>query len=292
MGVFDKLLGRRGPSKGSLSGSQPPRAENVAFLQAIETVSRQDSPENRLALYEAMTKAWFLVPTNQMPAPESPGKHVLQRDTQLSIPIIRDARGKRIVPAFTDEEALAHWSGPSPWFAVQGEAFFQTVAKTEADEIAVNPFRPERPPLRPFGRISRVEFQALAEGMTPRASSQSPTIEMTVEKPQRAFLGMPSVMPRVEIFDALSSTAKLHHAIQGLYFCQLAFEKGAPHGAIAIQFFSGTSQKDIDTSIQALGSAIQPLLETCYFFDFFPSGTDICSSIIGAGKQFYESSAQ
>jgi hypothetical protein len=239
-----------------------------------------------------MTKAWFLVPTNQMPVSGAPGKHVLQHDSQVAIPMIRDASGKRVVPAFTDEEALAHWSGPSPWFAMQGEAFFQSIAKTEADEIAVNPFRPDRPTIRPFGRITRVEFGAMADGMIPQANSQSPTIEMTVRKPQRAFLGTPSVMPPAEIFDALSSTAKLHPAIKGLYFCQLAFENAEPHGAVAIQFFSGTSPRDVDASIQALGSAIQPLLETGYFFDFFPSGTDVCNSIIRAGKQFYEASVQ
>jgi hypothetical protein len=287
MGIFDKLFKRTGPSRGSGPDAQPPRAENLAFVQAIDAVARLDSAENRQTLYEAMSKAWFLVPTNQIPAAGTLGKQVVQSDTRVSIPIIRDAKGKNVVPAFTDEEALAHWSGPSAWFALQGSAFFQGVVTTEADEIAINPFRPGKPMIRPFGRITRAEFQALAEGRIPRADNREGMIEVTVAKPQRVLLGMPAQMPRKDIFDALAEAAKTQPAIRGLYFCQVVFENGLPHGAIAIDFLAGTSTQDCNVSIRALGSAIQPLLTKDYFYDFFPSGMGIADAIMKEGKRFY-----
>jgi hypothetical protein len=292
MGIFDKLFKRTGPSRGSGPDAQPPRAENLAFVQAIDAVSRLDSAENRQTLYEAMSKAWFLVPTNQIPAAGTLGKQVVQSDTRVSIPIIRDAKGKNVVPAFTDEEALAHWSGPSAWFALQGPAFFRGVVTTEADEIAINPFRPGQPMIRPFGRITRAEFQALADDMIPRPDSRDKIMEMTVVKPQRVMIGMPAQMPPNHIFEALAAAARMQPRIRALYFCQIAFQDGKPHGAIVVDFLAETSTEDADICIRALGSTVQPLLAEDYFFDFFPSRISIANAIMEKGKRFYDASIQ
>jgi hypothetical protein len=290
MGVFDKLFRRKGSSSHPSAQSPKARPENLAFLQAMEAVARLDSPDNRQALYRAMLQAWFLVPTSRMPDPGAPGKHVLESDTQVSIPIHRDARGKNIVPAFTDEQALAHWSDASPWFALQGLIFFQGVAGTEADEIAVNPFRPGEKVKRPHGRITRAEFQTLAEGLIPEPRATGNTVQMTAVKPQRVLIGMPAEMPRKEVFDALTSAAKSQTAIRALYFCQIKFAEGAPHRAVAIDFLPGTSPEDADACAHALGSAIQPMLPSGDLFDFFPSGTTLAGAIMKQGKNIYSAS--
>jgi hypothetical protein len=291
MGVFDKLFRRKESSSRPSAESPKARPENLAFLQAMEAVARLDSLENRQALYRAMLQAWFLVPTNQKPT-SGAGKHALESDTRVSIPIHRDARGKNIVPAFTDEQALAHWSGASPWFALQGLIFFQSVIGTEADEIAVNPFRPGEEIIRPFGRITRAEFQALAEGLIPEPRSQGKTMQMTAMKPQRVLVGMPVEMPRKEVFDALTSAAKSQTAIRALYFCQIKFAEGGPHRAVAIDFLAGTSPEAADAGAHALGSAIQPLLPSGELFDFFPSGTTLAGAIMKQGKKIYSASLQ
>lgn len=292
MGVLDKLFKRMGSSSRSAADAPRARPENLAFLQAMEAVAGSDSPENRQALYRTMLQAWFLVPTNQMPGPGAPDQHVLKSDTRVSVPIHRDARGKNIVPAFTDEQALERWTGGSPWFALQGLIFFQSVAGTEADEIAVNPFRPGEKPIRPFGRITRAECQALAEGLIPEPRSQGKTMQMTAVKPQRVLVGMPKEMPGKEVFDALITAAKSQTAIRALYFCQIKFSEGAPHRAVAIDFLPGISPEDADASAHALGSAIQPLLPRGELFDFFPSGTTLADAIIKQGKKIYSASLQ
>lgn len=183
------------------------RANNHAFLQTIEAVAHEDSPENRRLLYEAMLKAWFLVPTKQMPDHLGYGRHALQEDARYSFPIVRDARGKNVIPAFTDEEALAHGIGASPWFAVQGSALFRAVVQTEAHEIAVNPPAVDGRMIRPGGRITRAEFALLAEGKPPRRDSREARIRTTVTEPQRVFLGMPARMPSQGVLEALAATA-------------------------------------------------------------------------------------
>ena len=73
--------------------------------------------------------------------------------------------------AFTDEEALRNWNKTIPWIALQGTAFFQAVDSTEAEEIVINPYEPENPNskmIRPGGRVTRWEFEALAEGRIPK----------------------------------------------------------------------------------------------------------------------------
>jgi hypothetical protein len=292
MGVLDKLFKRKRSSSRSAADAPKARPENLALLQAMEAIARLDSPENRSALYRTMLQAWFLVPTNQMPGPGTSGNHVLESDTRVSIPLHRDAKGKNIVPAFTDEQALEHWSGASPWFALQGLLFFQSVASTEADEIAVNPFRPGEKIIRPFGRITRAEFQALAEGLMPERHPQGKTLKMTTMKPQRVLVGMPAEMPRKEVFEALSSAAKSQPIIRALYFCQIAFAEGAPHRAVAIDFLPGISPEDADAGAHALGSAIQPLLPGGELFDFFPSGTTLADAIMKQGKKIYSTSLQ
>ena len=289
MGIFDKLFKNKGASADSFDTvDAQARGNNLTLLQAMGAIAKLDSPENRRTLYEAMQDAWFLVPTENIPGPAIPGRYVSDGRTPVSFPIINDAYGKKVIPVFTDEEALAYWRGPTPWFALQGTVFFQCVVKTEADEIAVNPPLPGKPLIHATGRITRAEFRALAEGMIPQTTSNKNAIQMEVVKPQKVLLGMPSKMPRIEILDALAEAAKSQPNIRALYFCQIVFADGAPNVAIAIDLLPATPQSQTDNIIGALGSAIQPLLLGSELFDFFASNaTSLVDAIKKAGKAIY-----
>lgn len=228
------------------------------------------------------------MPTENVSGPAIPGRYISDGRTPVSLPIIDDAHGKKVVPTFTDEEALAYWRGATPWFALQGTVFFQCVVKTEADEIAVNPPLLGKPLIRPTGRITRAEFRALAEGMIPQTTSNKNALQMEVVKPQRVLLGMPAKMPRIELLDALAEAAKSQPNIRALYFCQIVFAEGVPHIAIAIDILPATPQSQIDNVIGALGSAIQPMLLESELFDFFSSdATSLVDAIKKAGKTIY-----
>jgi hypothetical protein len=173
---------------------------------------------------------------------------------------------------------------------LQGLIFFQGVAGTEAEEIAVNPFRPGEKMIRAHGRITRAEFQVLAEGLIPEPHSPGKAMQMMAVKPQRVLVGMPAEMPRKEVFDALTSAARSQPSIRALYFCQIKFAEGDPHRAVAIDFLSGTPPEDADAGAHALASAIQPLLPGGELFDFFPSGTTLADAIMKQGQKIYNAS--
>jgi hypothetical protein len=290
MGIFDQLFkSQKAGASPSNQDDAKARAANTTLLKAMEEIARLDSPDTRRALYQAMQKAWFLVPTQNPPENALSGRYVADAETRLSLPIIIDAQGKKVVPTFTDEEALAYWHGATPWFALQGAVFFQCVAKTEVDDIAVNPPSPGKPVIRPGGRITRTEFQALADGVIPSATRS----DVRLQQGTKVLLGMPAQMPRPEIFSALASAASACQSIRGLYYCQLRIGEGAPHGAIAIDLLPTTPQSQVGEIIDTLGAKIQPLLANSEFFDFFPShATGLAAPIMKNGKAIYVSAVQ
>ena len=146
---------------------------------------------------------------------------------------------------------------------------------------------------RPTGRITRSEFQALAEGMIPQADIAGKALQVEVRREQRVMVGMPAKMPQPEFFEALTAVAKGNRNILALYFCQIVFEGSTPHGAIAIDLPPGMSQSQTEQVIGALGSAIQPLLSKDQFIDFFPlTAGGLADSIKREGKAIYIAAAQ
>jgi hypothetical protein len=237
------------------------RKDNTAFLNAMNSLGREDTPAARRALYEAMPTAWFFTPTPPSESKLKIGENISDGNTRLSFPIIQDQTGRKIVPTFTDVDALSSWAGEgSFWVALQGLPFFQAVIKTDIDEIAINPPLPGKPVIRPGGRITRSELAVLAEGLIPEPYPGKNLRQMRVAKQQKVLIGMPAEMPRQELFDALSDTATAHAVIRGLYFCSLAFEQSAPHNAVAIELATPSSRQDVEKAVAALGSAIQPWL--------------------------------
>jgi hypothetical protein len=294
MSIFDKLFRPNAPQTNTGQVPNPQiRADNAAFLAAMNNVARGDSPETRQALYEAMQKAWFLVPqSDAASAAVAPGKHTSDGSMRISLPILNDGKGVKVLPTFTDEEALAHWRHePTPYIALQGASFFKIVVQSDTEDIAVNPPPPGKPPVRAGGRITRDEFRTLAEGLIPHSSAPGVPARLQVQKDQKCLLSMPKQMPRQELFDALASAARTQPNVLALYFCQISFGQGAPHGAILIELLPGTSQMFSDKIIDGLGSAISPLLSQQDSFDFFPSTVGgLADAIKRVGARIYAAS--
>ena len=92
-----------------------------------------------------------------------------------SLSLDHDSSGQPVAVGFTDEEALRNWHKTVPWIALQGTAFFQVVAGTEAEEIVINPYDladPASKMVRPGGIVMRWEFEELAEGRIPKEGSK------------------------------------------------------------------------------------------------------------------------
>jgi hypothetical protein len=294
MSILEKLFKNKPTAAASASGLDPQmRANNTALQAAMSAVAKSDSPETRRVLYEAMQNAWFLVPRLDLATPVPASGKGLPDSAPLRMPIIENADGNKIVPAFTDEAALNHWHGaPIQYFALQGVSFFRTVLKSGADEIGVNAPPVGKPPIRAGGCILRSEFQVLAEGRIPQPPGAGGPVQLKLAQDQTYLLCMPTQMPRQELFDVLSSAARTQPNIRALYFCQILIGEAAPHMAIAIDLLPGTAQLFIDKIISVLGTAIQPLLAQNDLLDFFPSTvTPLADSIKKQGVRVYVASA-
>jgi hypothetical protein len=277
-----------GPAVAANSPSQP-QFENSPLPAAMLAVANHDSDANRRVLYESMFKTWFLVPIKTMPAPDAPGFHDIREDTASSFVLENDSQGALVAVAFTDEEALRNWNKNIPWIALQGAGFFQAVLSTDAAEIVLNPFEPENPAsklIRPAGRVTRWEFEWLAQGLSPQDHLDDDA-EPQPGSPQSVLVTMPKQMPSAEIFKAISGAAQVFPQVMGMYFAQLIYPDGTPHRAIAIEFAPEISGDQIELAMVAIekeASSHFPQKET---IDVFPASTALGKSVAKSGENFY-----
>jgi hypothetical protein len=279
-------------SSGQAAAPNSPRQPNFAdspLPAAMLAVARQDSDANRRALYESMFKTWFLVPVKNMPEQDAPGFHDVCNNTAASFVLENDSEGALVAVAFTDEEALRNWNNSIPWIALQGAGFFQAVLSTDAEEIVLNPFEPENPGsklIRPAGRITRWEFERLAQGLSPQDHLEGDG-EPQAGSQQSVLVTMPKQMPSAEIFKAICESAQAFPEVLGMYFAQLIYPDGHPHRAIAIEFAPSISGDQIERAMGAIekeASGHFPQKET---IEVFPASTALGQSVARSGEKFY-----
>ncbi|HEY3770159.1 MAG TPA: SseB family protein [Candidatus Angelobacter sp.] len=273
---------------GRSDAQQPPQFENSPLPAAMLAVANDDTDANRRALYESMFASWFLVPTRNTPSPGAPGFHELQEDMADSFMLENDSAGQVVAVAFTDEEALRNWNKNIPWIALKGTDFFQAVLSTEAEEIVINPFEPEDPGsklIRPAGRITRWEFEWLAQGLSPQDYLDDDT-EPQPESSQSVLVTMPKQMPSAEIFQALSESAQTFPEISGMYFAQLIYSEG-PHHTVAMEFAPDVSEQQIEDTMVAMEKEARRLFPEKEKIDLLHASTALGQSIAKSGKKFY-----
>jgi hypothetical protein len=263
-----------------------PDFENSPLPAAMLAVAHGDSPETRRVLYESMLKTWFLVPTREA-VPDAPGFHDVQEGTAASFSLEHDPAGLLVAVAFTDEEALRNWNKTIPWIALQGAAFFQAVASTEAEEIVINPYELDDPAskmIRPGGRMKRWEFEELAHGNLPEVQADE-SAEM--QTGQSVLVTMPTQMPAAEVFDALGATARKFTDVVAMYFAQVIYPDGEPHWTVAVEFTSGSSRKHVERAMAALTKEAGTVFPKTVAGDLVLASTSLGQSITTTGKKFF-----
>lgn len=288
----DRDPGPRGPegeqTQKTVDGAlAQPDFANSTLPAAMLAVAHQDSPQNRRTLYQSMLNTWFVVPTREAVSAK-PGFSAVPANVAGSFSLEHDSNGQSVAVAFTDEEALRNWNGSISWIALQGTAFFQAVASTEAEEIVINPYEPENlnsKMIRPGGRITRWEFEELAQGSIPQQDSNEQQAE-----PQSVLVTMPKQMPTPEMFGAMGKAARAFPGIAGMYFGQVIYPDGEPHWTIAVEFAPGTSSKQLKHMMAALVKAARDVFPRTVTTDLVPASTALGQSIKKTGKKFYSMS--
>ena len=268
----------------SPAADDQPDFANSPLPAAMLAVAKDDSPQNRQALYQSMLDSWFIVPTREAP-PEEPGFHNTPTNIADSFSLEHDSNGQLVAVAFTDEEALRNWQKNIPWIALQGTACFQAVASTGAEEIVINPYEPENPEskmIRPGGRMKRWEFESLAAGRVPVSDSNEQGVSS-----QNVLVTMPKQMPTAEMFDAMNEAARAFPEIESMYFGQVTYPDGEPHWTFAVEFAAAASVKQIKHMMAALVKAARHVLPKSVTADLLPASTALGQSIKTLGKKFY-----
>jgi hypothetical protein len=248
-------------------------------------VAHDDTPQNRQALYQSMLQTWFVAPTKEA-VPDQPGFSTVPANVADSLSLEHDSSGQPVAVAFTDEEALRNWNKTIPWIALQGTAFFQAVASTEAEEIVINPYNVDDPAskmIRPGGRVTRWEFEELAEGRIPEEDSNEQAVES-----QSVLVTMPEQMPTPEMFNAISEVAASFPEIVAMYFGQVIYPNGESHWTIAVEF-AAPSDKQLNRVMTALAEAARRVFPKSANADLLLASTALGQSVKTLGKKFYSS---
>ena len=254
---------------------------------AMLAVAHDDSPQNRQILYQSMLASWFVVPTREE-THDKPGFAAVPANVADSFSLEHNSQGQLVAVAFTDEEALHNWNKDIPWIALQGTAFFQAVASTEAEEIVINPYEPENPEskmIRPGGIVTRWEFETLAERKIPEKSATEKAAES-----QSVLVSMPKQMPAPEVFDAMGAAAGKFAEVVAMYFAQVTYPDGEPHWTIAVEFATGTSVKPVKHAMAALVKTGRHVFPKSVTADLVLASATLGQSIKATGKEFYSAS--
>lgn len=263
---------------------EPPDFTSSTLPAAMLAVANEDSTQNRQTLYQSMLNSWFIVPTRDT-VPDKPGFSTVPTNVADSFSLEHNSEGQLVAVAFTDEEALRNWNLSIPWIALQGTAFFQALASTEAEEVVINPYEPENPEskmIRPGGIVRRWELEELAGGQIPEKGSTEKAVE-----PQGVLVTMPKHMPAPEMFDALAEAARTFHEIVAMYFGQVTYPDGEPHWTIAVEFAAGASAKQVKHMMAALVKAARRVFPKSVTADLLPASTALGQSIKALGNKFY-----
>jgi hypothetical protein len=255
---------------------------------AMLAVAHDDSPGNRRVLYEIMFKTWFLVPTREDP-PDTPGFHDIQENTAASFSLEHDSKDQLVAVAFTDEEALRNWNKSIPWIALQGTAFFQAVLSTQAEEIVINPYEPEDPAskmIRPGGRVTRWEFESLAQGVVPQPQPDDDADAQSAGS-HSVLVSMPKHMPSAAMFSALAGVAGAFPQAVAMYFAQVGYPDGKSHWTVAVEFAPGVSRLQIEAAMSALVQEARRVFPKKASADFLLASSHLGRSIATTGEKFY-----
>ena len=123
---------------------------NEDLQEAIETVTANNTPENRRKLYEILLEATFCLPSSG------------SDENTSEISATQNENGELALVAFSDPAALRRWEAePKSMLVMRAEQLFQVATENDFAEILINPAGPTG------GKLAKHEFTRLAQGVIP-----------------------------------------------------------------------------------------------------------------------------
>lgn len=237
---------------------------NPELVSAMENIARQDSPENRRALYAAFLKSELLVPIAKSLAGGMPtGLQTVIGTTDVEFIVAQNAHGQSALFAFTDEDAIKQWKPECIYISSQAQDLFSMALEMNVASIIMNVAGPT---VR--GELNRWEFQALVSGKIPDSLTQVGTQIITpppdAEVHFRKLTTKPSGKLLTGIRDALANRSE----ITAGYLMETQIDQGVPHLVIGVQFGKLLSEEEIRNAMDELGDKISAVLSEGEYIDF------------------------
>jgi hypothetical protein len=258
---FEKWLKKKGQTL--------PEEGNPALVHAMHAVALQDNPDNREYLYSVLLRSMLIIPVPEAPAGSKPGLNTAAGNVELQMITIQDKESRKVTPVFSDVVALRNWDPNTPYVGLKAQDLFKILVTTDVQAIIVNPFDPIRKMVRTGGRITRAEFDALAQGNIPALIN--PALELKFRAGQQLAIGVPAKKPRAEVLESLIATANSMPEVKELYLFQLAAQADgawSSHTVIGVNLAGTVSEDQKKQVVQGLGRSVQGKLGRGESLDF------------------------
>jgi hypothetical protein len=280
MKFLEKLLSKRQRSQYD--------GENAALVHAMHELALKNDPENLKKMYEVLLSSTLLIPTVELPPVSRPGAKEQDGHTALQLTSITDDQGNKLTPAFTDIETLRNWDPNTPCLSAHARGFFETISHYFGDiqGVVINPFDPIRKMIRPTGRITRGEFEALARGLVPRPIAGGLVVSALPAAGLGGIQPPNQTLPQT-VAEVLLRSAESVPEIATLYVFSLAHSNGSPQLTVGVGLDRKVAKEREQLIVQTLWTAVAPSLTELKALDFIVM-TGPITAAASAGNKIYQ----
>lgn len=267
-----------------MAGEKPANPENAELVEAMTIVGEAGTAESWKRVYRLLIDSQLCIPVFGVPelAKAGPGGG---KAFNLSVVRLKDSQGKAVTLAFTDEEALRHWRSDIRAVRIPGREFFGMIKQTDVSGVLLNFHDPGQSALRPGGRLTRFEIEALAQGVVPGRPDETGRVEMTVSGDATIQVSVVSAPPSQKVLDALCAAARAISEIKQLYLVELTFEGEQPHNVIGIELLQPVARDRWKEITKSLAGSIHRLLHGRSFLEFVRVEGALGGAIQRKGKE-------
>lgn len=236
---------------------------NPELLRAMENIAKKDSPENRQALYAALTASELIVPiAKPLPGGNKTGLQPLVGTADVEFVVAQNKQGQNAFFAFTDEAALKLWKPECAFIATNALDLFAMALEMNMASIILNIAGPTA-----RGEVMRWEFQALASGAIPSAGQVGTQVITPPPDAPVKFIPL-TKKPADKFMNSLKDALANHPDIAAGYLMQAQIGDAAPHLVAGVQFTNTLPEEIVRHIINDLGDQISTLLSPGEYIDF------------------------
>jgi SseB protein N-terminal domain len=211
----------------------------------------------------------------------------VQEGFNIHVNTPNNAKGIRVLPAFTDAEALANYDPNSPHIALPATEIYKIAVQLRVGEVVVNAFDPVRKPIRSGGTVTRREFEALAQGMIPEPTLDGKGQILTARMPIQVQIGSCRIPMNPDAKSRLQAEASQFLELSKVYRYQMRYVEIGTQSEVfgLVCYAQGARFQQIVTTLM---SAIQPFLAQDQYVDFTQLRSEQMPLIEKHGETIYE----